>query len=157
MGGRFYTSREETTQPQKPDCRLYERSVSTDSRCEGVGCTSGRQKQGGCRRFMRPHKESVSSLRMRANLGERAPRFTAAAQDPPPDPHPAPPWSEDTQTRERLSRMWSKIYDCVSICANVSAAQRTAPDRVAFVRPKGLRICSQNRRLGKEEGKRGAL
>lgn len=122
-------SREETTQPQEPVYRFYERSVSTDG-CQGVGCTSGRQKGGGYRHFMRPHKASVSPSRMC-----KSSTFYGRG-------------AKDTQTRERLPRMRPKIYDCVSICANVSAEHGSGQGRLC--EGEGLRVWPQNRRLGKK-------
>lgn len=122
-------SREETTQPQEPVYRFYERSVSTDG-CQGVGCTSGRQKGGGYRHFMRPHKASVSPSRMC-----KSSTFYGHG-------------AKDTQTRERLPRMRPKIYDCVSICANVSAEHGSGQGRLC--EGEGLRVWPQNRRLGKK-------
>lgn len=50
--------------------------------------------------------------------------------------------------------MQPQIYECVSICVNVSAG-RAAPDRAAFVTVKVLRVWSQKPQVGKEEeGKR---
>lgn len=51
--------------------------------------------------------------------------------------------------------MWSKIYDYVSICVNVSEAHGSGQGHLCEA--EGWRVWSQNRRLGKKEGKRGVL